>query len=340
MDETLLSSYSAHVYLGVSSVPGKGDGVAEVISDGEKLVGITVRESRDRLMVLPSIFIESILKARKEGKYRGLGYFPFKWQPAKNPVTHQFLKRTDDARGIIITQIYDVMKEICPLLPRDILLEIDGFPLDNRGYYKDPQYGWLLFEDFATRRKRAGDSLQLKVWREGQIQEISYVLPSVDTAIQMVPEAIDNQEPEYFVAGGLVFQPLILPYLRAWGADWISQAPFQLYFYRFKEPTKEQSSVVVLSQVLPDAYNMGYQDYHHLVVSKVNGKNIQRIQEITEAFKEPMGGFHIIEFTKGKDVQRLVLDAAELENATQRVLKNYGIEKDYLFQPAKPKQGS
>src|SRR5439155_7023182 len=83
-----------------------------------------------------------------------------------------------------------------------------------------------------------------------------------------------DQEPEYLIAGGLVFQPLTKDFLRSWGQDWERRAPFRLAYFRNQDPTPERPAIVILSQVMPDLYNIGYQDSRQLVLEKVNRQKV------------------------------------------------------------------
>jgi hypothetical protein len=190
-----------------------------------------------------------------------------------------------------------------------------------------------MLENLATRRKWAGDPVKLKIWREGRPMEVTCVLPRIEAASKLVPEAPYDKPPEYLIVGGLVFQPLTKNLLRGWGQDWERRAPFRLAYFRGEEATPERPSVVVLSQVLPDIYTLGYQDARNLVLERVNGRKISRLDDILVALREPRNGFHEFEFLKGESLQRIVLDAATLNAATQRVLERYGIEADRVVHP-------
>ena len=137
--------------------------------------------------------------------------------------------------------------------------------------------------------------------------------------------------PEYLIVGGLVFQPLSVPFLRSWGDDWKRRSPFRLFYYSSEEPTKERPALMLLSLVLPDAYNLGYQDSRYLVLEKVNGRKVSRLPELRDALQHPEGGYHVLELARGESLQRIVLDAAETDAATQRILKRYSIVKDHFF---------
>src|SRR4029077_3754404 len=112
------------------------------------------------------------------------------------------------------------------------------------------------------------------------------------------------QDPAYLIVGGLVFQPLTDPYLQSWGAEWKHRGPFRLLYYRNEPPTKNRPALVLLSQVLPDAYNIGYQEQRYLVLDKVNGQRISRLPELRDTLEKPINGFHILEFTQSDSLRR------------------------------------
>src|SRR5690606_7182638 len=84
-------------------------------------------------------------------------------------------------------------------------------------------------------------------------------------------------------------------------------------------------ALVILSQVLPDPVNIGYQELRNLVVDTVNGRKVSRVSDLQAALAEPSNGVHRIEFLRGDSLQRILLDATQMEAATERVLQRYGI---------------
>jgi S1-C subfamily serine protease len=310
-----------------------GVGWGEPVVQGKKVIGLVSGQAGNLFQVLPSLYLSSMLDARRRGETRGLGYFDFTWQPAENPETLRYLRLEGEPRGVVVISVPKRGDTASVLKPKDIILQIDGFDVDTQGDYLDPDYGHLMLENLATRRKWAGDPVKLKIWREGRPMEVTCVLPRIEAASKLVPEAPYDKPPEYLIVGGLVFQPLTKNLLRGWGQDWERRAPFRLAYFRGEEATPERPSVVVLSQVLPDIYTLGYQDARNLVLERVNGRKISRLDDILVALREPRNGFHEFEFLKGESLQRIVLDAATLNAATQRVLERYGIEADRVVHP-------
>ena len=323
--EGQLSAVNHAVLEASSEIHGAGWG--EPLVANSHVVGI-IREQDGRICVAtPASFIQAVLEAHKKEAYHGLGYFHFYWQPAENPASLAWLKLPSEPRGVIVTQVPnrpDGGERV--LKPLDILLKIDGFDLDIQGDYNDPEYGHLMLENLATRRKWAGDEVKMQIWRDGKAMEVVYPLPKFEYSNALVPFAVFDQDPEYLIAGGLVFQPLTDSYLRSWGPEWKQRSPFRLNYYNYEEPTKERPALVILSQVLPDAYNIGYQEQRYLVLTKVNGQRVNRLPELRTALAKPINGFHILEFTQGESLRRIVLRAGDAEQeATARVLKRYGI---------------
>jgi PDZ domain len=282
---------------------------------------------------MPASFIRSILDAREKGQYHGLGFFHFYWQQAENPALLARLNLPGPARGVVVIEVPDRPDGGPKVLrPNDIILQIDGFDLDVQGDYHDPEYGYVMLENLSTRSKWAGDEVNMKIWRNDKELAITYRLPKYAYTNSLVPFATYDQEPQYLIVGGLLFEPLTDPYLQGWGADWRRRAPLRLLHYRDLYPTKERPSLVVLSQVLPDAYNLGYEDQSYLVVDTVDGQRISTLRHLRQALLEPAHGYHVIEFMQSNSLRRMVVASGEAEQAaTDRVLKRYGITAAYFF---------
>lgn len=314
----------------------KAAGWSEPVIQGSRVVGLTVSQDSSGFLALPSSLIHSVLDARRRGTYRGLGYFAFVWQRAENPAIHRWLQQTGGPRGVLVIETPARDGNAGVLQPQDILLNVDGFDIDIQGDYVDPDHGELMLENLATRGHWAGDEIPIRIWRQGRELEVKYRLPAADYRADLVPQEVFDTPPQYLMVGGLVFQPLTEPFLRSWGADWRRRVPFRLGYYEREKPTAERPSRVVLSLVLPDPYNLGYEEARYLAVDTVNGRRISTVAEAQEAFRHPPDGFHVVEFERGDSLRRIVLDAAGAEAATQRILQRYGIpEASFVLPPGK-----
>lgn len=314
----------------------QGIGWAEAVVQGDKLVGLAAAKDDQTITSIPCSFINTCLADRKNEPYQGLGYFSFVWQTAENPDTLAYLGQEGEPRGVIVIEV-QTNKVVSAVQRRDIILEIDGFPIDVQGDYKDPEYGNLLLENLSTRSKRAGETVKIKVMRDRKEMVVDYVLPRADYNLELVPLVVPDQEPEYVLLGGLLFQPLTVPYLQSWGLlDWSRKAPFRLGYATREQASPDKPSYVVLSAVLPDPSNIGNQEARFLIIDKLNDKEVRTLQDLLAAKSSPKDGFHVLEFREGDSLHRMVLDANETDEATDRVLQRYGIQKDRVLNNPNP----
>lgn len=308
----------------------EGIGRSEAIVVGDQLIGLAVAQARNKCAAIPSFLIHEVLTRLEQNQPSEVGFFNFYWKKSENPAAQDYLKLTGPRRGVIITEIIAIAGHQNVLKAKDILLSVDGFDIDIMGDYDDPTYGKLTLERLATRGHWAGDQVAMTLWREGALLEVAFELPRANYQSEYVPTANYDMPPAYLMAGGLLFQPLTEPFLRSWGRDWERRAPVRLVRLKGQAPSEENPSCVVLSAVLPDPYNLGYQDYRYLVVHQVNGRRIVDLPGLKEALELPVEGFHLIEFLPGEAVTKLVLDAQRLKDATQRVMFKYRLPTDYV----------
>jgi hypothetical protein len=175
---------------------------------------------------------------------------------------------------------------------------------------------------------------QFKIWRDGKEMNITYTLPKAEYSDELVPAQSFDQDPQYVLAGGFIFVPLTTAYLRSWGADWQSRAPFRLAYYTVDKVTPEHPERVVLSQVLPDEVNIGYESLRNVVVDQINGMPIRRISDVAEALKKPQDGFDIFIFAPGESAGKAVLDANALDDANQKIMARFHIPVDHVLDSA------
>lgn len=309
---------------------------ASVLSQGSPIfsekgiVGITVSKAGDIATLIPAFFLERIVSAWKSDDFPGLGFFDFTWTPTRNPDVLNFLKLKGEPTGVLVITVPKVPGSKSPLKVRDLILTVDGHKIDNEGDYNDPVFGQISLENISTYGKSAGDTVKIKVLRNGKEKVLNYTIPKARFDFDLVPDVIYDQEPEYLLVAGLVFQPLTETFLSRWGSSWERRAPYRLVHYNGNDPTKERPELVVLSVVLPHPINLTYEGYRYQVVDKVNGRKISDLGQLKKAFSNPVDGFHVVEFMKGSTKRRLVLKAEETTKATQDVMETYAIAKDHF----------
>ena len=313
-------SYVQHLKLLVSSEIDAA-GWAEVVIHEGQIVGLTSASSNKKLTILPAPFIASVLERRALEADPGVACFDFYWMSAKNPALPQSKGLHREDSGVVVTEVGARGLADNTLHVGDVLLEIDGFAIDSEGKYIDPDYGRLELNGLATRGHAPGDAIPMTIWREGREQMVTYTVPRADFEKDIIPDQRYDLAPEYLIAGGLVFQPFDGPLHHSFGGN----SPILLDTYAANPPTEEREGLVLLTMVLPDDYNRGYESARYLMVDQINAQTIHTIDDVLTALGAAYNGYHLIRFMQDESLQYMVLDAEEMSNATQRVLQHYNI---------------
>jgi hypothetical protein len=270
--------------------------------------------------------LRQFLQDAQNPPYRGFARAGIAWQDLTNPALRAYLGLREDESGVRLTRVLPHGSGAGVLELGDVLLEVAGHKLDPTGQFEHPTYGKMLFPILLTDGARPGETLPLRILRGGERRNVDIVLRRMPPEEDKVPPYLLGRGPDYVVAGGLVFQEMTVPYLGTWG-DWARRAPTRLlvaYDREGAEPSAQAPRLVLLSSVLPDPANLGYQDLRDLLVRTVNGVAIGSLSDLRRAFSAPSGGFHVIEFLPGQGPTRIVLDVLEAEAAAARIRALYG----------------
>jgi hypothetical protein len=228
-------------------------------------------------------------------------------------------------KGVFITRVIPGSSAHGQLQKGDILLSVDGAPVDDQGYVAAAR-GNLLFTSRITSRS-PGEKLPVEVFRGGVRAKALLDLKRFPPEQYFIPLYCFDQQPRYIIEGGLVIQELTTSYLKSWGEKWQDEGNKRLlYYYNYfsRSSFNDRQKLVILSFVLPDDANMGYQDYRYLVIREINGKKIDAISDAAEAFDKAGDGFITITF---EDTNRIVLRKQDLAKANERIAKRFSIHR-------------
>ena len=306
-----------------------GSFTVPVVKEG-KLAGILMRyDSRTQNVdVIPAPVIEHFLKDAAGGKYHGFPRAGVLFSGTRDPQLRRYAGlESAQSGGVYVTEVAKGGPSgNGDIQPGDVILELNDKPVDQDGNYQDPQYGKISIIHLISTTNYEGDTLKLKVFRHGKTIPVEIKLnhrPVEDYVVE--PYTIDKP-PSYYVLGGLVMLQLSRQYLKEWGAEWYKKAPERfVYLDRFQSdlfPDGDRK-IVILSQVLPSATTIGYDDLSYLIVTKINGIDIKGIGDVAKAIEHPINGFHKVEFDEHPKV--LYLDAKQVEEGNDALMKNYSL---------------
>jgi S1-C subfamily serine protease len=276
-----------------------------VLHDG-KLAGLlTSYDSKDQISdVTATDIVARFIKEAADGDYAGFPSLGISISRTEDANFRAWLKLPGDDGGLYVSTLKaGGAAEKAGVKKGDVIVAIDGQPIDRLGYFEDPHYGRLYWSHLVRGAKSAGDTVKLDLLRDGQPLAAEAVLDRRDEQDQLVPAYTFGKAPCYLVKGGLVFQELTRPLLEAFGEEWQSRAPLNLLDV-YQNPQKYESRgrrIVFLAGVIATPATVGYEPLRNLIVTKVNGKEIKDMKTLIEAFAQPgADGMDQIEFDEEK----------------------------------------
>lgn len=303
-------------------------GFSEVVLAGGNIVGLSTVKSENQLEAIGGPMLRTFLDNSRVKPYPGTARGGYGSQRLTNPALRKSLGLADESGGVLITEVLPHGSVAGVLQPGDVLLGINGHAIDSIGMFDHPLYGRMASSVLLTDGMRPGDSMELEVFRAGKKSKLRTTLKRMRAEDDRVPPYTFDQAPDYHVAGGFLFQHLTRTYLQTW-REWWKRAPLRLLIAHDEEgnrPSTEDPRIVVLTKVLADPVNLGYQDLGPMIVRSVNGKAVRTLDQLRAAMQSPVDGFHVFEFLPGQGPRRVVVDAAEVAAAETRIREAYGID--------------
>ena len=287
---------------------------------GGKLAGLLLTyDSKNQVAtVLPAPIIEHFLKDTADGKYEGFPSLGVEFQQTLDEQFREYLRIADRKGGVFVSGVMKgATADKIGIKKGDIVLSINGNAIDSRSDYQDPQFGALSASHLVRGRAFVGDKVEVQVLRDGKEVALSGNLVRKQPGDFLVTPYMFDRGPNYVMMGGLLFQELSKPYLEAFGNEQRSGAILRLA--RIAEEPEEfekqgRRKLVFLSAVLPTPSVQGYERLGGQVVTQVNGRKINDLRDLDEAFKNPKDGIHVVELDDFPNLIHLDAIAAERDN--------------------------
>ncbi len=287
----------------------------------DKVVGIAFQGNRrgENLgYMIHSDVIRHFLTDIKDGKVDGFGILGFVYLQLENPDTRRYLKMKPDQTGVLIRSVNPLTQKDT-IQKGDVLLAIDGMTIANNGNIRLSD-GQSRNFNTIIQRKQIGEKMNLTLLRDGKI--ISKLLP-IRKSHNKIQDHLWDRGPEYYIVGGLVFTTLSHSFLEEWGKD---NPPGEFTRLFGEEHSSLTDETIVLTMVLGDEVNMGYQDSALVIVHNVNGKPVKNLRELIRMVETCQSEF-ITFSVNGHDLP-ITLDTKKIRDATPRILKRYRVPAD------------
>jgi hypothetical protein len=283
--------------------------------------------------MVPPPIIRAFLDGVEKGKRPEIPALGITTQNLENPLLRKRLQLVDQERGVVVLHVDHGGSADGVLLPRDVIMSIDGLSIANNGTVQFMNRYRTRY-DVVLGYRYIGDKVKLDIKRDGKAKTVEIELQKWQP---LVPRSRYDMPPQYFVYGGLVFQTLTRDYLTTWD-KWWNKAPKEfLNYYYLGYRTAQQHEVVILTQILADEINVGYAHLYNEAIATLNGKAPLDMEEFVAQLSSARGVVEITTTSGGM----IMMDADEVRKATPRILARYHIPRDRTpglpgAQPAAP----
>ncbi|XP_009768575.1 protease Do-like 2, chloroplastic isoform X1 [Nicotiana sylvestris] len=265
--------------------------------------------------VIPTTVVSHFLEDyERNGKYCGFPCLGVLLQKLENPALRACLKVPSN-EGVLVRKFEPTSDVSNVLKEGDVIVSFDGVHVGSEGTVPFRSSERIAFR-YLISQKFSGDSVELGIIRAGEFMKVQAVLKP---RVHLVPYHIEGGQPSYIIVAGLVFTPLSEPLIEeeedSIGLKLLTKARYSLAKF-------EGQQIVVLSQVLANEVNIGYEDMSNEQVLKLNGTRIKNIHHLAHLVDSCKGKYLVFEF---EDNFLVVLEREAALDASASILKDYGI---------------
>ncbi|KFK37547.1 hypothetical protein AALP_AA4G271000 [Arabis alpina] len=302
--------------------PGNSGGPA--FNDQGECIGVAFQvyrseETENIGYVIPTTVVSHFLTDyERNGKYTGYPCLGVLLQKLENPALRECLKVPTN-EGVLVRRVEPTSDASKVLKEGDVIVSFDGLHVGCEGTVPFRSSERIAFRYLIT-QKFAGDVAELGIIRAGEHKKIQVVLRP---RVHLVPYHIDGGQPSYIIIAGLVFTPLSEPLIEEECEDTIGLKLLTKARYSVARFRGEQ--IVILSQVLANEVNIGYEDMNNQQVLKFNGNHIRNIHHLAHLIDMCKDKYLVFEF---EDNYVAVLEREASNSASVCILKDYGIPSE------------
>jgi hypothetical protein len=303
-------------------------GTGEPVFIDNRLAGIVtgLNTETKTMYVIGSAMIRRMMLDASDGTYDGLPFFWIDGIELRGDVNlRDYYGMQGNDGGVLVTDIPAISSGSDALKKDDIILAIEGKSIDDRGNYDSP-YGKLYFYALLQMDHFIGDTVSMIVMRDKKKITVRFKLKPIPGSCCTIPIISYDSNPRYYIFGGLVFQELTAGYLESFGKDWKQMADKRLLYYydniKLLSDLGPDNRVIILSRVLPDTVNKGYQFQKDLIIEKINGVPARDLKDMKRIIESSGNRFIVFEFVGQTTI---VLDREQAVRNGKIIMMKYNI---------------
>ncbi|KGN44832.1 protease Do-like 2, chloroplastic [Cucumis sativus] len=302
--------------------PGNSGGPA--FNDQGECIGVAFQVYRSEEVenigyVIPTTVVSHFLNDyERNRKYTGFPSLGVLLQKLENPALRACL-RVKSNEGVLVRRVEPTSDANKVLKEGDVIVSFDDIKVGCEGTVPFRTNERIAFR-YLISQKFAGDVAELGIIRSGELIKAKVIL---NPRVHLVPFHIDGGQPSYLIIAGLVFTPLSEPLIDEECEDSIGLKLLAKARYSLASFKGEQ--IVILSQVLANEVNIGYEDMGNQQVLKLNGTRIRNIHHLTHLVDTCKDKYLVFEFEENYIA---VLEREAAIAASSCILRDYGIPSE------------
>ena len=322
------SGIDSHLTVQTDAAINPGNSGGPVVQDGG-VAGVAFQAAGQLENVgymIPTEVVQRFLRDIADGRYDGYPDLGVRTSGMENPAARRKAGMAEGESGVRVDAVDPKGSSDGLLREGDVILEIDGRAVANDGTVEDGDQR-IRFGLLADRRQ-AGEPVTLRVLGRGTRTDITVPL-KIYPPHRTHANSYDVL-PRYYVYAGLVFVTLETETLKTFGEKWYAQGDKLLLHAFYEQPLLEPGLLlrerVVLLRRLDHPVNGGMAWYRNSVVERVNGRSIDRLEDLIAAVESNQDDFHVFELAHHRRLS--VLDRKAADEANAEILRQYGIGED------------
>ena len=312
------SRADSHLIVQIDAAINPGNSGGPCVQDG-KVVGVAfqgLRQADNTGYIIPTPVVRRFIKDTEDGKYDSYAELGISEFSLFNPAMRKALGLPNDDKGVLITNVIPTSSSDGILKPGDILLSLDGKPVDSAGMITIDGENVNLNE--IVERKYAGDKVAVRCLRDGAVNDVDITLKPLEWS-RMYAVSYEKK-PRYTVFAGLVFQPLDTNLFAASKFEDVTLR--RLYTdYVPKGLFEKHKDIVVLTRVESDPVTSQLSDFTGFAVDKINGTEVRDLAHVHELLHpKEAPEFFVIELFGAE--RPIVIPSAKVADADKRMREN------------------
>ena len=312
----------SHLLIQTDSAINPGNSGGPVTQSG-KAIGVAFQSNlrlNDVGYFIPVPLITRFLSDIEDGKYDGVPEIGVETSSLINKHYRRYLGLPEKTSGILVDRVAPHSSADGVILSGDVLTKIEDLPIDSAGMVNYGEQKVTFYIEAENRQ--IGDLLKIQVWRQGKFKNLTLTLKAPPFGAEMRNSY--DELPEYLIFGGLVFIALNRNYIHSPGNITPSLA-YEHWYRELERPRTRLDQAIIISRVLPSSVNSGYSSLQNFIVTTLNGKSINTLNDLDKMLKEmPKDTRHVV-FESEWQKMPLVLDFKKCLEQQKTILERYGI---------------